>query len=315
MFPLESSFWLKTEPCLVSASLWLLTGQHYVTDKLSSCERIDKQPALTSRPWISLTSLIWASPPHKLDLNVDPSLAHISVFTHICASSRRMRWPKRDVFHAALSVFSDDRVAFSHVCAMNMIARTEGRRKASDGRPLNLNFGPLSCLNSHFCLQGENFSLSPFICIKEKNTFQYYLVFSQVSVHASLSVSMCVAYFAYYGHLKKKNSSCHPVEIPYVCYCLCSMEVRTWEIQLDLWKQLAFLMCVSSRYCVCVKMYTMWWILQFLWFGQPKPRTLRGRNAAQSDYLTVFMHHECVHYEKKKQNCTLGLQSKLCTFF
>lgn len=227
-----------------------------------------------------------------------------------------MRWPKRDVFHAALSVFSDDRVAFSHVCAMNMIARTEGRRKASDGRPLNLNFGPLSCLNSHFCLQGENFSLSPFICIKEKNTFQYYLVFSQVSVHASLSVSMCVAYFAYYGHLKKKkNSSCHPVEIPYVCYCLCSMEVRTWEIQLDLWKQLAFLMCVSSRYCVCVKMYTMWWILQFLWFGQPKPRTLRGRNAAQSDYLTVFMHHECVHYEKKKAKLHFGFAIKALYFF
>lgn len=26
---------------------------------------------------------------------------------------------------------------------------------------------------------------------------------------------------------------------------------------------------------------------------------MRWRNAAQSDYLTVFMHHECVHYEKK----------------
>lgn len=72
-----------------------------------------------------------------------------------------------------------------------MIARTERRRKASDGRPCYLNFGPLSCLNSNFCLQGENFSLSPFICIKEKNILQYYLVFSQASVHASLSVSMC----------------------------------------------------------------------------------------------------------------------------
>lgn len=189
LFPLESSFWLKTEPCLVSASFWLLTGQHYVTDKLSSCERIDKQPALTSRPWISLTSLIWASPPHKLDLNVDPSVAHISASTHICASSRRMRWPKRDVFRAALSVFFDECVAFSCVCAVNMIARTERRRKASDGRPCYLNFGPLSSLNSNFCLQGENFS--PFICIKEKNILQYYLVFSQASVHASLSVSMC----------------------------------------------------------------------------------------------------------------------------
>lgn len=192
LFPVESSFWLKTEPCLVSASLWLLTGQHYVTDKLSSCERIDKQSALTSRPWISLTFLIWASPPHKLDLDVHPSMAHIAASTHICASSRRMRWPKRDVFRAALSVFSDDCVAFSHVCAVNMIARTEQRRKSSNGCLCYLNFGSLSCLNSNFCLQGENFSPSFLLFVSKKKTHSSIISCSARQVFMHLFLSVCV---------------------------------------------------------------------------------------------------------------------------
>lgn len=98
LLPLESAFWLKAERCLVWASSCLLAGQHYVTDKLCSRERIDKQRALTPQPWISLTFLIWALLRHKLDVNADPSVAPISAPTDICASSRRMQWPKRDVF-------------------------------------------------------------------------------------------------------------------------------------------------------------------------------------------------------------------------
>lgn len=245
------------EPCLVSASLWLLTGQHYVTDKLSSCERIDKQPALTSRPWISLTSLIWASPPRKLDLNVDASVAHISASTHICASSRRMRWPKRDVFRAALSVFSDDCVAFSCVCAVNMRARTERRIKASDSHPCYLNFSPLSCLNYNFCLQGENFSLSPLLFVSKKK--KHIPVLSRVQPGECLCISFCQYVCGLFCLLWLlsflKFSSFHPVEIPYVCYQLCSMEVRIREIQLDLWKQLAFFMCIFKSLWMCQDVY------------------------------------------------------------
>lgn len=80
----------------------------------------------------------------------------------------------------------------SRVCVVNMIARTERRRKASDGFLCYLNFGSLSCLNSNFCLQGENFSLSPLLFVSKKKKHSSIISCSARRVFMHLFLSVCV---------------------------------------------------------------------------------------------------------------------------
>lgn len=92
--------------------------------------------------------------------------------------------------------------------------------------------------------------------------------------------------------------------------------MQIWGIQWDLGKNWAVwansrFLCKFLRFCVYVNMYTLWWTLQLLWFGQLKLRTFRGSNAAQSDCLTIFIHHECVNSGKKKSKLHFGFAIKV----
>lgn len=127
-----------------------------------------------------------------------------------------------------------------------------------------------------------------------------------------------------------KSFFCHPmerisfIESTYV-RCICYKRLRRTmpssqsgrgEIKSDLWAKLKLalcadflILCISSRYCLCVSKCTLLHKLcSFVFFFQQprlcsRSRTLRGSEAAQSDFLTLFL---CVLNVQtvKKKSCT-----------